>query len=64
MSDKQVVIELEELSHDNLKYKVTRLVNTVDYTIGQILMRQEVKDLITHKPQIKTVVKPNRKQKR
>ena len=63
MNDKQVVIELEELPHQPEKYKVIRLVNSADYAIGTVLTREVVKELITHKSNLKTVIKPNRRQK-
>lgn len=62
MSKKDIVIELEEDRYDSSKYRITRLVNTVDYKIRQSLSKKAVEGLCNTEG-TKIVIKPNRNQK-
>ena len=62
MSKKDIIIELEEDRDGSGRYRVTRLVNTVDYNIRQTLSKDVVKTLCATE-NTKVVIKPNRTQK-
>ena len=59
---KDIIIELEEDRYDSSRYRVVRLVNTVDYNIRQTLSKATVKTLCDGEG-TKIVIKPNRNQK-